>query len=57
MGTEDNFGLAAEGVLDRGKGLADTGVVGDGLTVLGEGDIEVHTDENALVGEVEVADG
>ena len=53
---EDDLGFAAERVLDGGDGFADAGVVGDGA-VLGEGDVEVDADEDALVGEVEVADG
>ena len=47
---EDDFGVAAEGVLDGGDGLADACVVGD-LAVF-EGDVEVDSDEDALVGEV-----
>jgi hypothetical protein len=50
MRAEDDFGVAAEGVLDGGEGLADASVVGD-LAVF-EGDVEVDSDEDALVGEV-----
>ncbi len=57
MGAEDDLGLAAESVLDGGKGLADASVVGDRQTVFGERDVEVDTDEDALVGEIEIADG
>jgi hypothetical protein len=57
MGTENDFGFAAESVLDGRKGLADASVVGDGFAVLRERDVEVDTDENALVGEIEIADG
>ena len=55
MGGEDDLGFVAEGVLDGGDGLADAGVVGDGAVF--EGDVEVDADEDALVGEVEVANG
>ena len=47
---EDDFGVAAERVLDGGESLADAGVVGD-LAIF-EGDVEVDSDEDALVGEV-----
>lgn len=40
-------------VLDGGKGSNNSLVVGDGLAV--EGDIEVNADEDALVLEVEVS--
>ncbi len=61
VGAEDDLGLVAQGVLDSGDGFANAGVVEDlggaGGGVVGEGDVEVDTDEDALVGEVEVADG
>ena len=56
VGAEDDFGLVAEGVLDGGDGLADAGVVEDLGAVLGEGNVEVDADEDALAVEVEVAD-
>lgn len=41
--------------LDGGEGGDDTGVVGDGLlAVLGEGDVEVAADEDALALDVVV---
>jgi len=40
-------------VLDGGKGSNNSLVIGDGLAV--EGDIEVNADEDALVLEVEVS--
>ena len=48
----DDFGLAAESVLDGGDGLADARVVGDLEAVFGERHVEVDADEDALVGEV-----
>ena len=43
--------------LDGGEGGDDTGVVGDGLlAVLGEGDVEVAADEDALALDVVVLD-
>jgi hypothetical protein len=47
---EDDLGLAAESVLDGGKGLADAGIVADGAVL--KRDVEVDADEDALVGEV-----
>ncbi len=55
VGGEDDLGLVADRVLDGGDGLADARVVGDEAVL--EGDVEVDTDEDALVGEIEVADG
>ncbi len=61
VGAKDDLGFVAEGVLDGGDGFADAGVVEDVRVDLGgvggEGDVEVDADEDALVGEVEVADG
>jgi hypothetical protein len=58
---EDDSGLAAEGVLDGGDGLANARVVGDArvaaVAVGCERHVEVDTDEDALVGEVKIADG
>ncbi len=52
---EDDLGLVAERVLDGGEGLADAGVVGDDAVL--ERDVEVDADEDALVGEIQIADG
>ena len=61
VGAEDDLGFVTDGVLDGGDGFADAGVVEDvggaGGGVGGEGDVEVDTDEDALVSQVEVADG
>ena len=54
---EDDFGGMAERVDDGGKSGDDARVVGDGLAVFGEGHVEVYADEDALVGQVDVADG
>ena len=48
--TEDDLGFVAEGVLDGGESLADAGVIGDDAVL--EGNVEVDTDEDALVGEI-----
>ena len=53
---DDDAGLAAEGVLNGGNGLADAGVV-ENHALLGERHVEVGADEDALVGQFEVADG
>jgi hypothetical protein len=54
MRTEDDLRLVAQGVLDGREGFADASVVGDDAVF--ERHVEVDADENALVGEVEVAD-
>jgi hypothetical protein len=50
VGAEDDLGLVAESVLDGGKSLADAGVICDDAVL--KRDVEVDTDEDALVGEV-----
>ena len=52
---ENDLCFAAERVLDGGNGLADASVVSDDAVL--ERDIEVDADEEALVFEVQVADG
>jgi hypothetical protein len=55
---EDDLGLAAlEGVFDGGQRGHDARVVGDFLAVFGERHVEVDADEDALVGQIDVADG
>ena len=51
---ENDLGLVAERVLNGGQCLANARVVGDDAVF--EGNVEVDADEDALVGEVEVAD-
>ena len=54
---EDDRGALFEGELDGREGRNDAGVVGDGTSGLVLRDVEVHADEDAFAGEVEVADG
>jgi hypothetical protein len=56
MASEDDLGLVADGVFNRWKCGADAGVVRNGRAVLGEGDVEVHANEDVLVFQVEIAD-
>jgi hypothetical protein len=57
---EDDASLAAQGVFDGGDGLTDAGVVSDTGGVIGtigrERNVEVDSDEDAFIGEVQVAD-
>ena len=58
VGGENDAGLAAQSVLDGGDGFADARVIRDaGRRVFGEGDVEVDADEDALAGEIQIADG
>ena len=52
---ENDLGFVAKRVLQRGDGFADAGIVGDDTVF--ERDVEINTDEDTFVGEIEVADG
>ncbi len=57
MRGEDHLGLARERVFDGGQRGHDAGVVGDGRAVFSERHVEIDADEDALVGEIDVANG
>ena len=59
MGADDDGGAMGTQVLDRGNGATDAGVVGDtGAVGVGDqGDVEIGTEQNALAGQVQIADG
>ena len=54
---QNHLGVVAEGVHDGGQCSHDARVVGDGGAVFSERHIEVDTDEDPLVGQVDVANG
>ena len=53
MCSQNDFGFTAKCVLDGGDSFADAGVIRD-RAFFGERNIEVHADEDALAGEVEI---
>ena len=57
MRGENDLGVVAQRVLDGGQRGDDAGVVGDGRAVFGERHVEIDADEDALVGEFDVANG
>ena len=57
VGDEDDDCLAVAEVGDGGEGGADAGVVEDLLRFLVDGDVEVDAHEDALAGDIDVADG
>ena len=54
---QNDLGLAPEGVDDGGQRGHNAGVVGDGGAVFSERHVEVDADEDALVGQFDVANG
>ena len=56
MRGKDDLRFVAQRVLDGRKGLADAGVVENGAFG-GQRNVEVDADKDALVGEIEIADG
>ena len=47
--------LVLQGIFDGGQGFANAGVVGD-LPALIQGNVEIHADEHAFVGEGKIGD-
>ena len=54
---QNDLGPMLERVFDGGQRGHDAGVVGDGRAVFGERHVEVDADEDALVGQFDVANG
>ncbi len=54
---QNDFGFVLNGVLDGRQGRYDAGVVGDGGAVFSERDVEIDTNENPFVGQIDIANG